>query len=68
MSACLLSLSVISLVLPVGMAEKRDCLCLFADRFQTAFHASFSDTTLADEQSLKISRGTSVVGFGAERG
>ena len=43
MSACLLSLSVISLVLP------------------TAFHASFSDTVLADEQSLKISRGTSVV-------
>lgn len=43
MSACLLSLSVISLVLP------------------TAFHASFSDYDLADEQSLKISRGTSVV-------
>ncbi|KAM0441001.1 hypothetical protein ACHAPT_000306 [Fusarium lateritium] len=43
MSACLLSLSVISLVLP------------------TAFHASFSDTRLADAQSLKISRGTSVI-------
>ncbi|KAJ4271469.1 hypothetical protein NW762_000172 [Fusarium torreyae] len=43
MSACLLSLSVISLVLP------------------TAFHASFRDTDLADRQSLKISRGTSVV-------
>ncbi|KAJ2982045.1 hypothetical protein NUW58_g6529 [Xylaria curta] len=43
MSACLLSLSVISLVLP------------------TAFHASFNDTALADEQSLKISRGTSVI-------
>ncbi|CAM1504494.1 Fc.00g020850.m01.CDS01 [Cosmosporella sp. VM-42] len=43
MSACLLSLSVISLVLP------------------TAFHASFSDTRLADKQSLKISRGTSVI-------
>ncbi len=43
MSACLLSLSVISLVLP------------------TAFHASFRDYDLADEQSLKISRGTSVV-------
>jgi hypothetical protein len=28
---------------------------------QTAFHASFSDYDLADEQSLKISRGTSVV-------
>ncbi|KAI0421748.1 Sodium/calcium exchanger protein-domain-containing protein [Xylaria grammica] len=43
MSACLLSLSVISLVLP------------------TAFHASFKDPTLADQQSLKISRGTSVI-------
>ncbi|KAI1123228.1 Sodium/calcium exchanger protein-domain-containing protein [Nemania abortiva] len=43
MSACLLSLSVISLVLP------------------TAFHASFKDSTLADQQSLKISRGTSVI-------
>ncbi|KAG6368759.1 hypothetical protein INS49_002973 [Diaporthe citri] len=43
MSACLLSLSVISLVLP------------------TAFHASFSDNDKADEQSLIISRGTSVV-------
>ncbi|KAI1309846.1 Sodium/calcium exchanger protein-domain-containing protein [Xylaria venustula] len=43
MSACLLSLSVISLVLP------------------TAFHASFKDTSLADQQSLKISRGTSVI-------
>ncbi|RSL53687.1 hypothetical protein CEP54_010294 [Fusarium duplospermum] len=43
MSACLLSLSVISLVLP------------------TAFHASFNDPKLADAQSLKISRGTSVI-------
>ncbi|KAG4265205.1 hypothetical protein FPRO06_00485 [Fusarium proliferatum] len=43
MSACLLSLSVISLVLP------------------TAFHASFRDNALADQQSLKISRGTSIV-------
>ncbi|KJZ77371.1 hypothetical protein HIM_03095 [Hirsutella minnesotensis 3608] len=43
MSACLLSLSVISLVLP------------------TAFHASFKDGTLADKESLKISRGTSVI-------
>ncbi|KAF4472513.1 manganese resistance [Fusarium albosuccineum] len=43
MSACLLSLSVISLVLP------------------TAFHASFSNTRTADAQSLKISRGTSVI-------
>ncbi|RFU72657.1 sodium calcium exchanger membrane region [Trichoderma arundinaceum] len=43
MSACLLSLSVISLVLP------------------TAFHASFNDPKLADKESLKISRGTSVI-------
>ncbi|KAK5992695.1 Vacuolar calcium ion transporter [Cladobotryum mycophilum] len=43
MSACLLSLSVISLVLP------------------TAFHASFSDSHRADNESLKISRGTSVI-------
>ncbi|KAI1821296.1 Sodium/calcium exchanger protein-domain-containing protein [Xylaria intraflava] len=43
MSACLLSLSVISLVLP------------------TAFHASFKNSVMADEQSLKISRGTSVI-------
>ncbi|KAI3322755.1 calcium/proton exchanger [Xylariaceae sp. AK1471] len=43
MSACLLSLSVISLVLP------------------TAFHASFADSALADVESLKISRGTSVI-------
>ncbi|KAL7943082.1 calcium/proton exchanger [Trichoderma barbatum] len=43
MSACLLSLSVISLVLP------------------TAFHASFNDPSLADRESLKISRGTSVI-------
>ncbi|KAF5629380.1 vacuolar calcium ion transporter [Fusarium sp. NRRL 52700] len=43
MSACLLSLSVISLVLP------------------TAFHASFRDNDLADRESLKISRATSIV-------
>ncbi|KAG6229652.1 hypothetical protein E4U23_005968 [Claviceps purpurea] len=43
MSACLLSLSVVSLVLP------------------TAFHASFKDSARADAQSLKISRGTSVI-------
>ncbi|KAF3023514.1 hypothetical protein G7054_g3534 [Neopestalotiopsis clavispora] len=43
MSACLLSLSVISLVLP------------------TAFHASFAQDAKADEESLKISRGTSII-------
>ncbi|RDA90015.1 hypothetical protein CP533_0887 [Ophiocordyceps camponoti-saundersi (nom. inval.)] len=42
-SACLLSLSVISLMLP------------------TAFHASFNNPSRADEESLKISRGTSVI-------
>ncbi|KAJ5188932.1 Sodium/calcium exchanger membrane region [Penicillium cf. griseofulvum] len=43
MSACLLSLSVMSLLLP------------------TAFHASFSDNVDADHETLKVSRGTSVV-------
>ncbi|KAJ6138717.1 hypothetical protein N7471_005203 [Penicillium samsonianum] len=43
MSACLLSLSVVSLLLP------------------TAFHASWSDSDNADRETLKVSRGTSVV-------
>ncbi|KAJ5468004.1 hypothetical protein N7475_005756 [Penicillium sp. IBT 31633x] len=43
MSACLLSLSVMSLLIP------------------TAFHASFSDSGDADHETLKVSRGTSVV-------
>ncbi|KAL4889936.1 Sodium/calcium exchanger protein-domain-containing protein [Aspergillus ambiguus] len=43
MSACLLSLSVMSLLLP------------------TAFHASWSDSDVADRYTLKVSRGTSVV-------
>ena len=43
MSACLLSLSVVSLLLP------------------TAFHASWSDNSNADRETLKVSRGTSVV-------
>jgi Ca2+/H+ antiporter len=43
MSACLLSLSVMSLLLP------------------TAFHASWSDNGDADHETLKVSRGTSVV-------
>ncbi|CAG8910170.1 unnamed protein product [Penicillium egyptiacum] len=43
MSACLLSLSVVSLLLP------------------TAFHASWSDGANADHETLKVSRGTSVV-------
>ncbi|KAL5362431.1 Sodium/calcium exchanger protein-domain-containing protein [Aspergillus floccosus] len=43
MSACLLSLSVMSLLLP------------------TAFHASWSNSDVADRYTLKVSRGTSVV-------
>ncbi len=43
MSACLLSLSVTSLLLP------------------TAFHASFSSETKADDKVLQVSRGTSVI-------
>ncbi|KAJ5885426.1 Sodium/calcium exchanger membrane region [Penicillium taxi] len=43
MSACLLSLSVTSLLLP------------------TAFHASWSNSENADRETLKVSRGTSVV-------
>lgn len=64
MSACLLSLSVISLVLPVcSLAEKISVSIRTPPLIdsQTAFHASFSDPNLADRQSLKISRGTSVV-------
>jgi len=60
MSACLLSLSVISLVLPVCVPLSWFRL-LNADSFKTAFHASFRDNETADAQSLKISRGTSVV-------
>ena len=45
MSACLLSLSVTSLLLP------------------TAFHASWSNSENADRETLKVSRGTSVVSF-----
>ncbi|GME63334.1 Sodium/calcium exchanger membrane region [Neofusicoccum parvum] len=43
MSACLLSLAVMSLLLP------------------TAFHASFSSYSTADEKTLQVSRGTSVI-------
>ncbi|KAK4132761.1 calcium/proton exchanger [Trichocladium antarcticum] len=43
MSACLLALSVTSLLLP------------------TAFHASFSDATTANDKVLQVSRGTSVI-------
>lgn len=64
MSACLLSLSVISLVLPVrgGQLPIRAQTSL-TKRMQTAFHASFADSALADEKSLIISRGTSIVWF-----
>lgn len=43
MSACMLSLAVMSLLLP------------------TAFHAAFSDNDRADEKTLSVSRGTSVI-------
>lgn len=43
LSACLLSLSVVSLLLP------------------TAFHAAFTDDSVADRVVLKVSRGTSVI-------
>jgi Ca2+:H+ antiporter len=64
MSACLLSLSVMSLLLPVS----RVALSIIptpTDQtlHQTAFYHSFKRTTadLADQQVLKVSRGTSVV-------
>jgi Ca2+/H+ antiporter len=59
MSACLLSLSVISLVLPVCYKQLLSIHVLTDQK--TAFHASFRDNNLADQQSLKISRGTSIV-------
>lgn len=64
MSACLLSLSVMSLLLPVWchIALKAsepwlDLICCW----QTAFHASFTDNETADKAVLRVSRGTSVV-------
>lgn len=67
MSACLLSLSVMSLLLPVS----RSALChsnravfdgFLTDSFQqTAFHASWSNDESADRFTLKVSRGTSIV-------
>ena len=65
MSACLLSLSVVSLLLPVS--EPSDTFRDFseigdgADISQTAFHASFRNSDIADQVVLKVSRGTSVV-------
>ena len=75
MSACLLSLSVMSLLLPVSHSQENyqdACNCpsryismLTATdicwRLQTAFHASFTDNTTADKAVLQISRGTSIV-------
>ena len=77
MSACLLSLSVTSLLLPVSeilpspaayvlkqpnMAELVLVYRRLISRFnQTAFHASFTDVRQADRAVLKVSRGTSVV-------
>lgn len=60
MSACLLSLSVMSLLLPVrplSMPSHDDANI----PSQTAFHASFSNLEVADEVVVKVSRGTSVV-------
>jgi hypothetical protein len=66
MSACLLSLAVVSLLLPVSLDT-------FPEHFapptknvadsssQTAFHASFNNTSTADRVVVKVSRGTSVV-------
>jgi Ca2+:H+ antiporter len=63
MSACLLSLSVISLVLPVSLHIVTIALVdiRLTNVRQTAFHASFRNQDEADAQSLRISRGTSVV-------
>ena len=60
MSACLLSLSVTSLLLPVGF--EISSYGSFTDWLpKTAFHASFSSSNDADHAVLQISRGTSVV-------
>jgi hypothetical protein len=64
MSACLLSLSVMSLLLPVYFHSSIILNCLMQEtdvQDQTAFHASFSDTTLADVAVLQVSRGSSIV-------
>lgn len=60
MSAVMLSLSVMSLLLPVLYI----LAVVGTDRLtkeQTAFHASFNRTDEADNKTLKVSRGTSVV-------
>lgn len=77
MSACLLSLSVTSLLLPVCLLPLiwlellrsgtgiLDLVSYFANfTRQTAFHASFTDSVTADSAVLHVSRGTSVVSLG----
>lgn len=65
MSACLLSLSVMSLLLPVRILS-----CVQTGNgsvlmiMKTAFHASWSNSQIADQYTLKVSRGTSVVSIG----
>lgn len=63
MSAVLLSLSVMSLLLPVSSTHLFIRCCHAHSHPQTAFHASFASTsaTLADSSVLKVSRGVSVV-------
>ena len=64
MSACLLSLSVMSLLLPVCIQPQISCSQLIS---QTAFHASFNTENQTSGQAegavLKVSRGTSVVSW-----
>jgi hypothetical protein len=71
MSACLLSLAVVSLLLPVSLdhfpghstaPSSPPKIKNVADpSSQTAFHASFNNTSTADRVVIKVSRGTSVV-------
>jgi hypothetical protein len=65
MSACLLSLAVVSLLLPVSHHSIFHALWISSKRWltvvQTAFHASFNNTNTADKVVVKVSRGTSVV-------
>lgn len=62
LSACLLCLAVLSLLIPVIPRHTFvNQSALIKASFQTAFHASFSDTKRADTAVLKVSRGTSVI-------
>ena len=65
MSACLLSLAVVSLLLPVCLDHFLSILPptknVADPSSQTAFHASFNNASTADRVVVKVSRGTSVV-------